>query len=1404
MKKALLYWGVISLLSFVTGLSTVTYGANIAVNITQPSATNVMYNAGALVVIKATVYNPTTKGQILNASVNATFDNGDPQKTLTHTSSGNYECSWSVQRIASNFHVTVTATKNGESASDYFTATVSCTSLPATPSGPNPADWITLTSQPSKLDWANVGGATSYDVYLDGSKVGSNLTSSDWIFNLSLSNGSHSWYVIAKNSCGNKTGPTWHFTLSSVSSQLILVRQSPGCPVAAEAGENVDFVLFVQLSNGSAVAGATIVIEDDVKMISTSVTSDSGGHATYRVTPSNSGSYQMTFGPASKSGYTSSGILTCLIDVSGTASFGGKVTDASTSEAIAGATVSWGSYSTTTNSSGNYNFTNLPCSTKTLTVSKTCCYQTYSAPYAPACGGTSSIKNVAMMPTTTNANDFEILTENFNDNSLDVLKWPMNWSWYSGHFSETNQRLEFTTSVAPAPNHNNEAYLGSIPFGSYNSDFSLVIDFTNVTPPNLHRGTHFLLELTSARNTGDYLRFRFADDGSGRVFLSTVLVHDGFNVAGDQGGTEVFTDQVRLRIDFYAHTKVLSAYYDINPLDSDNWLPLESFSIDGSDGANGDADWGMTNTDRFVVGLRAQAYFDNVANYVAVQSGQMYADNLRITGEQNQQNCELSIIGVSANQAVGNIDISNPPDGIEDLVAERPTLFQVHISLENNACLEEDQIIEFQAIFEGERQIENRTMAQLRANPLVDFFFTPSEESGAKNLVAIIDPDNKLGESWSRSLKSVLFDIKPVRDVRYSFRQLEYLGPTPDFLTTVAYSAAFLQAVYPVAPQRFIVERNEQMFIPSELDLIPEQHTGAVHVAMHLWLDGKLSSGAERFIAIVPQFWFSYYGFGDTTGIHINHLLFPMVNEVAFIVDGSLFNAAHELGHSYGFGEEYTLTPDGKCCEYDGVETSGYWVELRKEVVDSNGYMGDDPGYDPCSWPYGENSVLRWSTIDNFAKLFRQFRTHQDDPEVLLVTGMISKDLTVTFGPMYRKQDGTVSQPPAGDAAVQVLDSNGNIIAELPFTVDFNVSTNPPMTLDTAPFAFAVPYPENSAKVQIVHNEQVLAKVSVSTNLLRDAVESIPDNGFIDNPDQLRNTLLNKVDDFDDYLTAGDLNSASHKLKNDIRKRIVEWLVDGYETQTPREYTKDAILELIDELIGRLGALPVANTGPDQTVYAWIDDIADVNLDGSGSYDEDDDELTYLWTWTIGSQTYAANIVNPTIELPVGQYVISLIVNDGTVDSEPNEVNITVIGPIEANLCVMPKMLNCKNFMPKIMATMRLPKGITKDHIDSNEPILLYPGEIEADWTWISRDFDYKCRAWNTTIFASFDKDKLMDAIDDNGQVELVVVGQLKTGQYFFGTDTVRVISPGHWPWHRPWCDYRWNRWHRGLCNFRH
>ena len=68
-----------------------------------------------------------------------------------------------------------------------------------------------------------------------------------------------------------------------------------------------------------------------------------------------------------------------------------------------------------------------------------------------------------------------------------------------------------------------------------------------------------------------------------------------------------------------------------------------------------------------------------------------------------------------------------------------------------------------------------------------------------------------------------------------------------------------------------------------------------------------------------------------------------------------------------------------------------------------------------------------------------------------------------------------------------------------------------------------------------------------------------------------------------------------------------------------------------------------------------------VKLDGTGSYDPDNDQIvSYTWTGPFGSATGAT----PTVTMPLGISNVNLIVNDGTVDSEPDTVIIRIVDTI--------------------------------------------------------------------------------------------------------------------------------------------
>ncbi|MGB3464690.1 MAG: PKD domain-containing protein, partial [Cyclobacteriaceae bacterium] len=89
---------------------------------------------------------------------------------------------------------------------------------------------------------------------------------------------------------------------------------------------------------------------------------------------------------------------------------------------------------------------------------------------------------------------------------------------------------------------------------------------------------------------------------------------------------------------------------------------------------------------------------------------------------------------------------------------------------------------------------------------------------------------------------------------------------------------------------------------------------------------------------------------------------------------------------------------------------------------------------------------------------------------------------------------------------------------------------------------------------------------------------------------------------------------------------------------------------------------PVANAGPDITVSAEVT----VELDASGSADADGDALSYEWSVQSVPDAARFSFSNSSGEQAVfsaatpGEYVIELIVNDGTEPSVPDEVIVTV------------------------------------------------------------------------------------------------------------------------------------------------
>ncbi len=205
----------------------------------------------------------------------------------------------------------------------------------------------------------------------------------------------------------------------------------------------------------------------------------------------------------------------------------------------------------------------------------------------------------------------------------------------------------------------------------------------------------------------------------------------------------------------------------------------------------------------------------------------------------------------------------------------------------------------------------------------------------------------------------------------------------------------------------------------------------------------------------------------------------------------------------------------------------------------------------------------------------------------------------------------------------------------------------------------------------------------------------------------------------------------------------------------------------------KINCPPIANAGLDQTAYAWINGIAKVTLDGSDSNNPDGDTLNYKWRWAIDPNTiYEANGVNPVIELPAGEHIITLIVNDGAVDSEPNQATINVIAPICCpEAWFVPRILVCNDSNGYICVMIKLPADVSLKDIDSTVPWTFEPGGAKAKMELNSANRKGKFK------LLYFKKADILP-LPANGLQTASVVGKMKDGRYIYCSGQIRVFVP--------------------------
>ena len=216
--------------------------------------------------------------------------------------------------------------------------------------------------------------------------------------------------------------------------------------------------------------------------------------------------------------------------------------------------------------------------------------------------------------------------DDFNDNIKNTSKWGADEIIGHGVLKEIGGRLEYS---CPSGTGNDDFIRGwiwsSFP---YDSDWEMQMDVANTTT-NLGN---------SDNSFGIKVRSPFTDDNEIFAELYASQTGSGPSIKGfhseletslnkfvaDPGDLGVITGAVRMV--FTSSNKVITVYYDLDPHDGYQWVQYGSFGLAGSGGADGNADWGMGETNRFPV------YVYGYSRNMTVPAGKLAGDNFLITG----------------------------------------------------------------------------------------------------------------------------------------------------------------------------------------------------------------------------------------------------------------------------------------------------------------------------------------------------------------------------------------------------------------------------------------------------------------------------------------------------------------------------------------------------------------------------------------------------------------------------------------------------------------------------------------------------------------------------------------------------------------------------------------------------
>lgn len=253
----------------------------------------------------------------------------------------------------------------------------------------------------------------------------------------------------------------------------------------------------------------------------------------------------------------------------------------------------------------------------------------------------------------------------------------------------------------------------------------------------------------------------------------------------------------------------------------------------------------------------------------------------------------------------------------------------------------------------------------------------------------------------------------------------------------------------------------------------------------------RLVSGYDQYVGVTTDNYFPYHLMSSKLNGACNPSCYWGVSIIVFNTLNKETVMAHEIGHHYWLGDEYSKNP-----YVPGNPAYGFWVDHRLPK-----YYQYIRTADVCFMGDLNDHLLCWVCDGCYNKLINEFKNEKISnnkeiaKKVNFVSGFVFKNKSVNINEIYNLNNAIIFPPVPGNHSFNIYNSENELLDSIPFKVSFEIFTDPEGVIETnfSGFAFSIPYKENVSKIEIKDGNDIIYMNEIGKNYPQ--IELINPNG---------------------------------------------------------------------------------------------------------------------------------------------------------------------------------------------------------------------------------------------------------------------------------------------------------------------